>query len=324
MWSLSKAVTLAGILLVALAASARAQQGAAPVVPDDVVFRKATIWSEGTRMAAEVLAPRAAAAGAKLPTIIMAHGWGGTAAQLRPDAVAFAEAGYLVVAFDYRGWGESDARVVLTAPEPAERSGNRFTAEVTELREIVDPLAEAQDWFNAIDWVAGEPESDHARIGLWGSSFAGGLVVYVAGYDHRVKAVHSQVGPLDFRNAGADAARLAADEATRRARGEIGYPKPGEVVVGRLRGAPIRDHFLTYVPADAMRLAPDCAFQIVLAGNEELFDNQQATIAAYESFPGAKKNLVVIPGITHYGIYGPARAEARRLALAWFEKYLKP
>ena len=324
MWSLSKAVTLAGILLVALAASARAQQGAAPVVPDDVVFRKATIWSEGTRMAAEVLAPRAAAAGAKLPTIIMAHGWGGTAAQLRPDAVAFAEVGYLVVAFDYRGWGESDARVVLTAPEPAERSGNRFTAEVTELREIVDPLAEAQDWFNAIDWVAGEPESDHARIGLWGSSFAGGLVVYVAGYDHRVKAVHSQVGPLDFRNAGADAARLAADEATRRARGEIGYPKPGEIVVGRLRGAPIRDHFLTYVPADAMRLAPDCAFQIVLAGNEELFDNQQATIAAYESFPGAKKNLVVIPGITHYGIYGPARAEARRLALAWFEKYLKP
>jgi dienelactone hydrolase len=131
-------------------------------------------------MAAEVFAPRTAT-GAKLPTIIMAHGWGGTAAQLRPDAVAFAEAGYLVVAFDYRGWGESDARVVLTAPEPAERPGNRFTAEVTELREIVDPLAEAQDWFNAIDWVAGEPESDHARIGLWGSSFAGGLVVYAAG-----------------------------------------------------------------------------------------------------------------------------------------------
>jgi alpha-beta hydrolase superfamily lysophospholipase len=305
-------------MVAALAGRAPAQS-----VPDDVAVRRAAIWSEGTRMAADVYAPRAAAADAKLPTIIMAHGWGGTAAQLRPDALVFAKAGYLVVAFDYRGWGESDARVILTDPEPAERSGNRFTAEVRELREIVDPLAEAADWFNAIHWVEGEPMSDHERIGLWGSSFSGGLVVYVAGYDHRIKAVHSQVGPLDFRNAGPGSER-AADEATRRARGELGYPAPGEVVVGKLRGAPIRDHFLTYVPAEAMRLAPDCAFQIVLAGNEELFDNRRATIAAYEGFPGAKKNLVIIPGITHYGIYGTARAEAARLALAWFDKYLKP
>jgi len=306
-------------VLAAFAASAAAQP-----VPEDVALRKATIWSEGTRMAADVYAPRVAAAGAKLPTIIMAHGWGGTAGQLRPEAIAFAKAGYLVVAFDYRGWGESDARVILTGPEPAERPGNRFTAEVLELREIVDPLAEAQDWFNAIAWVEGEPQSDHERIGLWGSSFAGALVVYVAGYDHRVKAVHSQVGPLDFRNPGAAGDRLAQDEATRRARGELGYPKPGAVVIGNLRGGPIRDHFLTFVPAEAMRQAPDCAFQIVLAGNEELFDNRRATIPAYDSFPGAKKNLVIIPGITHYGIYGPARAEAQRLALAWFDKYLKP
>jgi hypothetical protein len=53
------------------------------------------------------------------------------------------------------------------------------------------------------------------------------------------------------------------------ARGELGYPKPGEVVAS-LRGAPIRDHFLWCSPADAMILAPDCAVQIVLAGNEGL------------------------------------------------------
>jgi dienelactone hydrolase len=312
-------VVLAVAMVAALAVDGSAQ------VPDEVVtFRKATIWSEGTRMSAEVYAPRAAAADAKLPTIIMAHGWGGVAAQLWPDAIGFAKAGYLVVAFDYRGWGESDARVVLTGPEPAQRPDNKFTAEVLELREIVDPLAEAQDWFNAIAWVEGEPQSDHERIGLWGTSFAGALVVYVAGYDHRVKAVHSQVGPLDLRNPGSEGEQLSRDAATRRARGELGYPKPGAVVVGNLRGAPIGDHFLTFVPAEAMRLAPDCAFQVVLAGNEELFDNRRATIPAYEAFPGTKKNLVIIPDIKHYDIYGPAHAEAQRLALAWFEKYLKP
>jgi uncharacterized protein len=168
--------------------------------------------------------------------------------------------------------------------------------------------------------------SDTSRIGLWGSSFAGGLVVYVAGHDHRVKVVHSQVGPLGGNAEEVRASVLAAtyDEATKRARGEIGYPKPGAVVVGSLRGAPIRDHFLFYSPAQAMALAPDCAMQIVLAEKEELFDNKRSTIEPYEKFPGAKKNLVIVPGITHYGIYGPARAEAQKLALDWFDKYLKP
>ena len=47
------------------------------------------------------------------PTVIQAHGWGGLAAQLANDAVDLARAGYLVINFDYRGWGQSDGRVVL-------------------------------------------------------------------------------------------------------------------------------------------------------------------------------------------------------------------
>jgi uncharacterized protein len=108
----SRTIALAVVVLVSLTAVAFAQE------LDDVSVRKATIWSEGTRMAAQIFSPRAAAE-QKLPTIIMAHGWGGTAAMLRADALAFAKAGYLVVAFDYRGWGDSDARVILTGPAPA-------------------------------------------------------------------------------------------------------------------------------------------------------------------------------------------------------------
>ncbi len=61
--------------------------------PEGVRYRQADILSEGTRMRAEVFTPESAANDAKLPTIILCHGWGGVARQLRPEAIAFARAG---------------------------------------------------------------------------------------------------------------------------------------------------------------------------------------------------------------------------------------
>ena len=60
-------------------------------VPDDITFRTADIRSEGTRIAAEIFAPKSPKT-EKLPTIIMAHGWGGIAQHLRPDGIVFAKA----------------------------------------------------------------------------------------------------------------------------------------------------------------------------------------------------------------------------------------
>ena len=88
-------------------------------------------------MAAEVFAPRNP--DGDLPTIVMSHGWGGKAEHLRPDAIAFAKAGYLVVAFDYRGWGKSDSRVVVSGKKPESKDG-KLVAELIEVREIVDPI----------------------------------------------------------------------------------------------------------------------------------------------------------------------------------------
>src|SRR5262245_47752960 len=93
--------------------------------PKDIDFRQATVISEGTRLAAELFALKGSANKA-LPTIIMCHGWGGVAENLRPDAVVFARAGYFVVTFDYRGWGASDGRVVLTKPPTRGKPGEPF------------------------------------------------------------------------------------------------------------------------------------------------------------------------------------------------------
>jgi dienelactone hydrolase len=291
--------------------------------PDGIHHRTQTIMSEGTRLAAELFS-LTQHDGKKLPTIIMCHGWGGTAAGLRPDAVVFARAGYLVVTFDYRGWGASESRVILANPAPAERKGTRFTAEVVEVREVVDPLEQTTDLLNAIHWVQAEPQCATDRIGLWGSSYSGGHVVYAAARDPRVKATVSQVPALDSRFVIQPAAARAKtlDEATQRSRGVIGYPEPGVKAVGQLRGAPIREKLMHYAPVDDADKAPGCAMLFILAEKEELFKNEDHGIKAHARARGPKK-LVTIPNITHYGVYREARAQAQELALGWFEEHLK-
>jgi dienelactone hydrolase len=295
-------------------------------IPDTVEARFVDIYSEGTRMSGQLYYAKANA-GKRLPTILMAHGWGGVAASLRREAVAFAEAGYLALAFDYRGWGLSDSRVVLTSKSASiEKHNGRFTAEVLEVREVVDPLDMIVDWQNALAFVAGDPMCDVNRIGLWGSSLSGGLVVSVAVREPRVKALHSQVPGLggEWTMATSQQRDLTLHESTQRARGELGYPAPGANTVAHLIGAPIRLKFAFWTPVEEVDRIPNCATQFIIAGKEELVDNKTNGIRAYERARGPK-NLVTIPDIDHYGIYYvvPARERSRDLAISWFDKYVK-
>jgi dienelactone hydrolase len=288
----------------------------------DVEERSAVIVSEGVRLHAQIYYPKPASR--PLPTIVMSHGWGGTAAMLRPQASDFAHAGYLVIAFDYRGWGESDARVIRTAPTAEKSVDGRFAGEMQELRGMVDPLDQAMDIQNVIHWAMGEPAVDKNRLGLWGTSFSGGLVVYVAAREPRVRALVSQVGYMGQPVASAPATALEKNynDATRRARGEIGYPPPGLREIGNLTGAPIREKFLLYAPVDDVAKAKNCAMLFIAAEREELFDNRQHPQLAYDR-AGEPKKYVVIPNIAHYGIYGEAREQSTNLAIDWFDQHLK-
>lgn len=311
---------LVGAGLLVMGTLARAQP-AADSLPTDVEYRRATIVSEGIRLAADVFTLKENTAKA-LPTIIMSHGWGGVAKSLRPQALDFARAGYFVVVFDYRGWGASEGRVLLTKPLARSNRAGPFTAQVTEVREIVDPLDQAADLLNAIHWVHGEKQCDSKRIGLWGTSYSGGHVVYAAAKDQRIKATVSQVPGMDSRFVLIGAGRKQTfAEATQRARGEIGYPQPGLKAVGNLRGAPIRERLMDFAPVEEAAKAPGCAMLFIIAEKEELFDNRDHGIKAYQRAKGPKK-LVTIPNITHYGIYKEGRAQAQKLALEWFDEHL--
>jgi uncharacterized protein len=318
-----KGMTAAGLLLL-FSLPVFADQ-ASSAIYEEVETQSADIWSEGSRMSATVFFPSSANDGDKLPAIVMAHGWGGTAASLSRDAYAFAQGGYFVLTFDYRGWGDSDGRViVLERDVGAELNGalpeGTFMARVQELRGIVDPVDMLADWQNAIHWLHGEPRVDASRIGLWGTSLSGGFVVELAMRDPRVRAVHSQVGFMTGRDFGiTDAAR---NEAARRARGEIGYPAANARVIGNLRGAPIMSRFADYSPADHINQAGDTPLQFVLADQEELFPNSEHGILAHERYEGPKR-LVIIPEIRHYGIYNEAWQASNDLALEWFNQHLR-
>ena len=297
------------LYILILTVSAFAQTVPPFTPPADLDYHTANIVSEGVRISAEVFAPKSGA-GKKLPAIVMGHGWGGVAAQLRRDAVSFAQAGYLVVTFDYRGWGASDSRLATAGGKQV------------PVREVVDPLAMTTDWLNVLHWIQAEPQFDPAKLGLWGSSYAGGHVVFAAARDPRVKALVSQVPALDSRPATEAEQQRYFAEATKMARGEIDYPAPRARVVGNLQGGPVLSKLLLYAPVDDVEKAPKCAMLFIIAEKEELFDNKDHGIKAYNRAKGPKK-LVTIPGITHYGVYTTERERAHTLAQDWFDEYLK-
>ena len=266
-----KATFIIATILASCIASPLQAQDRTFKAPDDIAFRSASVISEGTRMAAEVFSPKGA--NEKLPTILMSHGWGGTAEALRPDAVVFARAGFLVVTFDYRGWGNSDARLIASG-KPTKKDG-KLVSEVVEVRGVVDPIDQTTDIMNAIHWVQGEALCDKDRIGIWGTSFSGGHVVYVAARDPRVKAFVSQVGSMDARWTLTDPQlrEHVFQQGTARARGKIGYPEPFAEFSG-MRGQPVWERLMRYAPIEDIARCEKTAKLFIVAENEEMFDNK--------------------------------------------------
>lgn len=116
-----------------------------------------------------------------LPAITMAHGYAGTKYHgIEPIAEAFVKAGFVVLVHDHRGFGESGG----------------------EPRHDINPWQQITDWRRAISYLQDRPEVDENRVGLWGTSFAGGHALVLGATDRRLKAIVSQVPTIDGHAAG--------------------------------------------------------------------------------------------------------------------------
>lgn len=289
--------------------------------------RTVNFFSEATKMEGDLFLPADYKAGERRPAIVLCHGFTGVRSLILGDyAKVFCAAGFVVLTFDYRGYGGSEG-----------------------IRRRLIPLEQIDDIRNAISFVETLPEVDPNRIGLWGTSFGGANAPYAAGVDTRIKAAVGQVGfgdgerfLLDTRRFGEREELLQAVAEDRRRRAVEGVGKrlgPFDALNSAQTYAFVRETLknvapsqidiswetiektLEYKPIEVIdRIAPRA---LLLIGAR---DDDLCRIEGYEKlYERARepKKLVVLP-ITHYEIYGGKWLnESSRLACEWFERFLK-
>ncbi len=64
-------------------------------------------------------------------------------------------------------------------------------------RHDINPWQQIADWRRAISYLQSRDEVDPERIGIWGSSFAGGHAIVLGATDRRIKAVVAQVPTIN-------------------------------------------------------------------------------------------------------------------------------
>ncbi|MFE2226135.1 alpha/beta fold hydrolase [Streptomyces kronopolitis] len=109
------------------------------------------------------------------PAVLLAHGFGASKANLRPQAERLARHGYAVLTWSARGFGRSTGKIGLN-----------------------DPRGEVADVRRMIDWLARRPEVQldkpgDPRVGVAGGSYGGAISLLAAGYDRRVDAIAPQI-----------------------------------------------------------------------------------------------------------------------------------
>lgn len=108
--------------------------------------------------------------------VIMSTGLGGTkGGVLERYALRFVEAGYAVLSYDYRYFGESEG----------------------EPRQLMDITDQLDDLRAAVAYARSRPEIDPDRIVLWGTSAGGSYGLIIAAEDRRIAGVITQCAGLD-------------------------------------------------------------------------------------------------------------------------------
>ncbi len=291
-----------------------------------------TFTSQGLRCAGWLYVPDDLAPGTRAPAIVMAHGYSAVKEMhLSGFADRFAAAGFVTLVFDYRCFGESEG----------DPRGQLF------------PLEQQEDYRNAITWVSALSEVDEDRIGVWGTSFSGGLVLYLATFDRRVKAVVAQVpgvGNWETRR-NVDPERfdrtgdlLISDRVARYETGAVGYipvvaPEGGSCVLSTrdsyewfTRASEIAPSWRNRVtleslerqrefdPVSLIHLIAPTPLLLIAAERDSLIP-LETVVAAHER-ACEPKALSVLP-CDHFDVYcEPWLSRSAGLAVDWFTRYL--
>jgi fermentation-respiration switch protein FrsA (DUF1100 family) len=270
------------------------------------------------------------------PCIVMAHGFSAVKEMyLDRFAEVFAAAGLAALVFDNRNFGASDG----------------------EPRQEIDPWRQVRDYRDAITFAQGLPETDPARIGVWGSSYSGAHALVLGAIDRRIGCVVSQVPLISgHRNARrliradlvATVQRLF--EADRKARHEGEPPRMIAVVshdpaepcalptpdahawftaTGSTMAPSWRNEvtlrsvemFTEYEPGAYVRFVSPTPLLMVVAAGDHLTVADEALAAYGDALE--PKALTLLPG-GHFAAYVAGFEQASAPARDWFVRHLRP
>ncbi|HXD94926.1 MAG TPA: alpha/beta fold hydrolase [Candidatus Acidoferrum sp.] len=285
-------------------------------------------YSEGVRLVGDVFYPEGLRPSERRAGVVLCHGYTGVKDLYLPDnARVLHEAGYVVLTFDYKGWGDSGGP-----------------------RSRLAPYSRVADVQAALTFLGSLPEVDAARLGIYGTSYGGATVVWTAAIDPRVKCVVSVVGigngtrwmrsvrrPDEFHDV---LGRADQDRVRQVVEGKSEFVKREEILLPDRQSAELAAAARRNNPAavgtipleyihETLQFNPEWVVDkiaprpvLFITTDDDRLVPPEESIALHAR-AGEPKKLVILKGYGHYEVYlEPAFSEVMRETTAWFRRHL--
>ena len=296
---------------------------------------ESNVWfnSDGFQIAGVLFEPEAAPNNS-CPAVVLCQGMVGVKEYFWFPYMArrLVELGYVALIWDYRGVGESEGE-----------------------RGRLYPMEQADDIRNGLTFLETNDKVDPERLALFGFSFGGGMVPYVAGVDQRVKCAVSVVGWEDggrwmraIRRHGEWLDLLRRIDEDRKVRMETGSSELMGRIGGILVGDPTTDAARQEVMSQIPGMENYTSTDYSLATAEKLIEFRPMDVVErispraimyiaaeldavtpadgvveMHARTGEPKKLWVIPGAAHYDVYREERLhQILDLSVDWMTEHL--
>ena len=290
--------------------------------------RAVEFYSEGFKLVGDIYVPDGLLSGEQRAAVLLCHGYTGVKDLYLPDnAKTLNDAGYVVMTFDYKGWGESEGT-----------------------RSRLAPYSRVADVQAAMTYLGIQPEADADRIGLYGTSYGGATVSWTGAVDQRAKCIVSVVGighgarwmsrvrrvdewfDLQERSKEDREKRASTGESEYVDRSEILLPdrQSAELAAAARRNNPAAvgtipleyvDDTIGFNPEWIVdKISPRPILFITSDNDRLVLPEESEQLYAHAGEP---KKLVVLKGYGHYEVYTePAFSEVMAATLEWYRRYL--
>jgi len=290
--------------------------------------RAIEFYSEGMKLCGDVDVPDGLSSGEKRSAVLLCHGYTGVKDLYLPDnARVLNEAGYVVLTFDYKGWGDSEGS-----------------------RSRLAPYSRVADVQAAMTYLGVQPEVNEDSIGIYGTSYGGATVSWVGAIDQRAKCIVSVVGIGHGARWMSRVRRMdewfdllersKSDREQRAVTGKSDMVERSDILLPDRQSAELAAAARKNNPAavgtipveyvdDTIGFNPEWIVGkisprpiLFITSDDDRLVPQEESEQLY-AHAGEPKKLVVLHGVGHYEVYAePAFTEVMKETLAWYQKYL--